>query len=137
MQEHRNHNLYSAFALIAILATLLLGGCSYHIKVRVLHLPDGTPEFTLTKDRPLGGPPDLNGFSVFEYGSNDWDYKHPVWAFQMRPGTYMKVGNLRYGVVPAGFTETSKPQPPVNGKKYLAVSFGAGSGGSAEFTVSQ
>jgi hypothetical protein len=137
MQKHRYRELYLAFAWSAILATLLLGGCSYSIKVRVLHSPDGTLEFTLRKDRPLGGPADVNGFSVFEYGNNDWDYKHPVWTFQLQAGTYLKIGNLRYGVLPQGFTENTKAQPLLKGKKYLAVAFGAGSGGSTEFTMPQ
>ncbi len=62
---------------LAIIETLLVGACSYSIKVKVLHLPNGMLEFRLERGSVLGGPAELNSFSVFEHSSGDWDYNIP------------------------------------------------------------
>jgi len=135
MRKNLPHVTCQTLASLAIIGTLLVGACSYAIKVKVLHLPNGMLEFRLERESAFGGPAELNSFSVFEYSSGDWDYKHPVWAFDRPKGSYLKVSRVPYGSVPEGFNESTKAQPLVLEKKYLAVAFGAGSSGSAEFKV--
>jgi len=80
---------------------------------------------------------DLNAFYVFSEVNGTWDYKHPVWSFQLPTGSSKTVQNLLYGETPVGFEEQARPAPLVRGTKYQAAAFGPGCGGSVEFSVSQ
>lgn len=124
------------------LLVALLAGCSYALNIAVAWVPDGRPLFTisraLTSTDALGSAgADLNAFYVFSEVDGTWDYKHPVWSFQLPPGSSNTVQTLLYGEVPPGFEEHSRPATLVRGAKYLATAFGPGSGGSVEFSVSQ
>lgn len=72
---------------------------------------------------------------VHSDNSGQWDYKNPVWAFELPPGSSMPLSNIQYGQAPAGFKETTKAVPLVRGNHYLAVGIAPGSGGSAEFVA--
>jgi hypothetical protein len=79
---------------------------------------------------------DLNAFYVFSEVNGIWDYKHPVWSFQLPPGSSKTVQNVLYGEAPVGFEEQARPAPLVRGTKYQAAAFGPGTAGSVEFSVS-
>lgn len=65
--------------------------------------------------------------------SDEWDYKHPMWAFKVGPGSAKPLSRVMYGAVPSGFAETTKASTLVGGVRYLVVGLSPGSGGSAEF----
>ncbi|RJQ47669.1 MAG: hypothetical protein C4528_04570 [Gammaproteobacteria bacterium] len=72
---------------------------------------------------------------VVEKKAGEWDYKNPMWAFELRPGKYLEVEQIQYGVVPSGFSEAASAKPLSIGKQYLVMGFGPGSGGSVEFEL--
>lgn len=124
-------------ALFAVLA-----GCSYALTITVNWASDGRPIFTLARastaaDVKASKNVDLNTFYVFKNVAGAWDYKHPVWSFELSPGSSMAVTNILYGEVPAGFEERVKAVPLAQGAKYQADAFGPGSGGSVEFSIGQ
>jgi hypothetical protein len=124
--------------LCAIGATIvmsLLAACSYHFQIIVKDVDSGYPMFTFEKPSATSlGTRDLielTTFLVVEQKTDD--YKHPIWAFELEPGTSLELRQVRYGTVPKGFTETSKARTLEPRTKYVAVGFGPGSSGSQEF----
>ncbi|WP_211441834.1 hypothetical protein [Collimonas humicola] len=78
---------------------------------------------------------ELNNFSVVEKIRGKWDYKNPLWAFELKPGSALEVSKFKYGETPHGFSETVKAKQLVSGTPYLAMGSGLGSTGSIEFVV--
>ena len=79
---------------------------------------------------------EINTFLVIrKNGSGQWDYKRPVWAFHLPPGSAKPLSTVVYGQVPAGFTEAAKAIALDHGVDYLVVGLSPGSGGSAEFVA--
>lgn len=129
-------------AVILSLSLAVLAGCSYALNIAVAWVPDGRPLFTisraLTPADALGSVgADLSAFYVFPEVNDTWDYKHPVWSFQLPSGSSKAVQSVLYGEVPVGFEEHSRPAPLLRGAKYHAAAFGPGCGGSVEFSVNQ
>jgi len=79
---------------------------------------------------------EVNTFLVVKRNDvGQWDYKHPVWSFELSPGSSMSLKRVTYGDVPFGYSETTKAAALESGTQYLAVSTAPGSGGSVEFVV--
>jgi hypothetical protein len=128
--------------LLGVAAPFSAHSSSYRFDVVVEELSLPQPVFTFSK--PLFAPPrwtkskvELNSFLVVQKRGNDWDYKNPVWAFELRPGNALEVDRIKYGVVPPGFIETSAAKPLVEGQHYLVMAFGLGSSGSTEFVLAE
>jgi len=79
----------------------------------------------------------LNSFLVVQKRGNDWDYKNPMWAFELRPGAALEVDKIKYGVVPPDFNQTAAAKPLAVGEHYLVLVFGLGSSGSTEFVLTE
>lgn len=122
------------YALAITLTVLPLGACSYAFGIAVIQQPDQGLYFVLSRTPPPKAV-DLNQFMVVRRASGSWDYKHPAWSFALPPGSYRKVQQIVYGVVPPHFLEDVKPEPLSPSIEYLAVGFGAGSVGEVEFVV--
>ena len=128
-------------SLCGVISTLILG-CSYQFDIEIFDLNSGVPSFKFTKSvlAPPKGKTDrveLNNFLVVSKNTQGWDYKNPVWAFELKPGAYMEIEQIKYGVVPITFTETTPAKPLSVGVPYLAIAFGAGGGGEKEFVLQQ
>ena len=126
--------------VLLCLALIVLSGCSYALKIAVAWLPDGRPFFTISRALILANDlgsqgADLNSFDVIQKVKDGWDYKHPVWSFQLPPGSSKPIENVLYGEVPVGFEESSPPLPLMPGVRYQAVALGPGCGGSVEFSI--
>lgn len=128
------------FYLVSVFLFLFLLGCSFKFEIYLEELNTAKPLFKFSK--PLSSPPvgvsnriELNGLMVVERAGDGWDYKHPLWAFELEPGHSLEVEQIRYGTVPTGFTETASAKPLSVGVKYQVVGFGPGSGGGAEFAL--
>jgi hypothetical protein len=122
------------------LVVVLLVGCSTQFDIVISGLGTAFPIFEFSKTVPApprggGDRIELNSFRVVQRGTLGWDYRNPVWAFETKPGSYIEVGLIKYGAVPAGFTEIAPPKPLSAGIPYRAVAFGAGSGAEKEFAL--
>ena len=132
---------WSPLSLYGAIFSLILG-CSYQFDIEIFDLDSGVPSFKFTKSvfAPPKGNTDrveLNNFLVVSKNTQGWDYKNPVWAFALKPGAYMEIEKIKYGVVPTTFTETTPAKPLAVGVPYLAIAFGAGGGGKKEFVLQQ
>lgn len=92
-------------ALLGFAAPFPAHSTSYRFDVVVEELSSQQPVFTFLKS--MFAPPrwttskvELNSFLVVQKRGNDWDYKNPVWAFELRPGTALEVDKIKYGVAP-------------------------------------
>ncbi len=115
-------------------------GASYRFDIYVENLDSLSPFFRFSK--PLVASPkgtknrvELNKFIVVAKGSQGWDYKNPLWAFELSSGSALEVKQIKYGVVPSGFNETTKAQQLSTGLNYMAIAFGPGGNGSREFIL--
>jgi hypothetical protein len=115
-------------------------GASYRFDISVENLDSLTPFFRFSK--PLLASPkgtknrvELNKFIVVAKGSQGWDYKNPLWAFELSSGSALEVEQIKYGVVPSGFNETTKVQQLSTGLPYMAIAFAPGGSGSREFIL--
>jgi hypothetical protein len=115
-------------------------GASYRFDIYVENLDSLSPFFRFSK--PLVASPkgtknrvELNKFIVVAKGSQGWDYKNPLWAFELSSGSALEVKQIRYGVVPSGFNETTKAQQLSTGLPYMAIAFAPGGNGSREFIL--
>ena|ERR1700674_1893796 len=113
---------------IGFIAIFLIVGFSSRFNILVEDLNSGQPCFKLD-----GGQVELNSFLVVEKREGKWDYKHPLWAFELKPGSALRVKQFNYGAVPSGFLETTTAKQLLSGVPYLAVGAGPGSAGSSEF----
>jgi len=121
---------------VALLAFSLCG-LSSRFGIKVLQQNSATLCFKFGDTGPSkSSGVKINTFLVVKKGdSGQWDYKSPVWAFELTPGSAKPLSRVTYGQVPAGFAETTKASPLTEGTHYLAVGLSPGSGGSAEFVA--
>jgi hypothetical protein len=120
------------------LAVGALCGFSSRFGIRVSQKDHNAPAFELSSTNLLRGNSDIeiNTFLVVQLDkTGKWDYEHPLWAFRLPPGSGKSLSKITYGRVPMGFSETTKASKLIAGVSYLAVGFGQGSDGSAEFTA--
>ena len=120
------------------LLAFLLCGLSSRFGIKVVRQEHGQVSFELSKFHVIGGANDVdvNSFLVAEKNeTGQWDYKNPMWAFELSPGSSKPLSKITYGQAPMGFTETTKAKPLIRGVHYLAVGLSPGSGGSAEFVA--
>ena len=129
-------------ALFGFAAPLSAYSSSYRFDVVVEELSSPQPVFTFSKS--MFAPPrwttrkvELNSFLVVQKRGNDWDYKNPMWAFELRPGAALEVDKIKYGVVPPDFNQTAAAKPLAVGEHYLVLVFGLGSSGSTEFVLTE
>ena len=99
-------------AIIGFTLPITTFGMSYWINITVDNLSSDRPVFRFVK--PVLANPKwtkksimLNSFSVQVKRSGAWDFKHPLWEFSLAPGADLKIKEIRYGIVPEGFTETT------------------------------
>jgi hypothetical protein len=122
--------------LLAIIFALC--GFSSRFDIKVVQQGHDLPSFELSKASSIhdGGGIQVNTFLVVQRnGSEQWDYKNPVWAFELAPGSTKPLSKIIYGQVPAGFNETTKALELIHGTHYLVVGLSPGSSGSAEFVA--
>lgn len=122
--------------LLIIIFTLC--GFSSRFDIKVVQLGHDLPSFELSKASSIhdGGGIQVNTFLVVQRnGSEQWDYKSPIWAFELTPGSTKPLSKVIYGQVPAGFKETAKALELIPGTHYLVVGLSPGSSGSAEFVT--
>lgn len=118
-------------------------GMSYMFDITVDNLNSNQPVFRFVK--PLLANPkwtkeviELSSFSVYVKRSGTWDFKHPLWEFSLEPGVALEIKEIRYGVVPEGFTETTKAQPLLFGEIYMVGGSAAGGHGrNQEFILTE
>jgi hypothetical protein len=126
-------------ALVSVLLLATVVGCSFRFDIVVDDLDSHQPSFRFKRTvlflPEVDSPIELNQFLVVQMQDGAWDYKRPMWAIVMAPGSYVQVERIQYGRVTPGFEEAAPPRPLVAGVSYLAVGFGAGSGGSKEFVL--
>lgn len=118
------------------LAFFALCGFSSKFNIKVLQQGHDAPSFELRKIGLLRSEcgVEINTFLVVQRDkSGQWDYKSPVWSFELAPGSAKPLSKVTYGKAPEGFTEKAKALELVRGIHYLAVGLSPGSGGSAEF----
>jgi hypothetical protein len=134
--------LQTLFLTLLVFAAPSVYGSSYRFDISVQELSSSQPLFSFSKS--MFAPPrwttskvELNSFLVVSKRGSDWDYKNPMWAFELRPGAALEVDKIKYGVVPPDFTETTAAKPLVQGEQYLVLAFGLGSSGSKEFILNQ
>lgn len=127
-------------AIIGFTLPITTFGMSYWINITVDNLSSDRPVFRFVK--PVLANPKwtkksimLNSFSVQVKRSGAWDFKHPLWEFSLAPGADLKIKEIRYGIVPEGFTETTKAQPLLFGQTYSVGITGDGEYGSQEFIL--
>jgi hypothetical protein len=127
----------AAVVLALLVATVV--GWSFRFGIVVDDLDSHQPSFrfkrTVFVSWKVDSPIELNQFLVVQMQEGAWDYKRPMWAIGMAPGSDLQVERIQYGRVAPGFEEAVPPGPLVTGVPYLAVGFGAGSGGSKEFVL--
>lgn len=124
--------------LFLCLIFFCLCGFSSKFNIKVLQQDHNLPLFELSKTSffQTSGNVEINTFLVVrKNGSGEWDYKSPMWAFDIVPGSAKPLSTIAYGQVPPGFTEKTKAIALADGVHYLAVGLSPGSGGSAEFVA--
>ena len=128
------------FLISCLLIVLCAAGCSFKFEIIPLELNTETPLFKFSK--PIMSPPrgkatvvELNRFMILQKKSDSWDYEHPLWAFELPPGSALNVEQFRYGHTPLGYIESDKAKKLTLGIEYLAIGFGPGSAGSSEFSL--
>ena len=114
---------------------------SYGFEITIDNLNSNQPVFRFVK--PLLVPPrwtkatiNLNSFAIYAKRSGAWDYKHPLWGIGLEFGSYLKIQEISYGIVPEGFTETIKAQPLLFEETYQVNGTAAGGYGDGEFILS-
>jgi len=120
------------------LAFFALCGFSSKFDIKVLQQVHESPSFELSKSGLLHSDDgvEVNTLLVVQRDkSGRWDYKSPVWAFELTPGSAKPLSKVTYGKAPDGFTEKTKAMGLVRGVHYLVVGLSPGSGGSAEFVA--
>lgn len=120
---------------LSILA-LALCGFSSKFSIKVSQVDGSAPSFDLRKKDFLHASSgvEINTFLVVKKNaSGEWDYKDPIWAFKVEPGSAKPLSIVMYGSLPNGFSETAKASNLVGGTRYLVVGLGPGSSGSVEF----
>ena len=124
-------------SLALFLLAFNLCGMSSRYTIKVVH--DGASLISFHfkgSGAPKAGGVEVNTFLVVKRDdSGHWDYKNPMWAFELSPGNAKPLSNVTYGEVPVGFAETTKAKPLERDVHYLAVGLTPGSGGSVEFTA--
>ncbi|HTV83818.1 MAG TPA: hypothetical protein VME63_00305 [Dyella sp.] len=123
---------------VALLFVVLLCGLSSRFAIVVSQSQGQAPSFVIkrTSHGLLGESVEINSFSVVKKNdAGQWDYKHPVWAFDLPPGTGKELSKVNYGQVPAGFIERTKALKLTSGITYLVLGFGLGSDGSVQFVA--
>lgn len=126
--------------LICLIIAFSVAGFSFQFEVYVNHLKNNEISFKFLRKNPLFGTESsvkLNDFFVVEKKNGQWDYKNPLWAFTLEPGSALEVKQVSYGITPSDFSETTKAKPLIPGASYLALASGPGSGGSKEFTIQE
>jgi hypothetical protein len=121
------------FLIGVAMCALALCGLSSKYTIQVTQSETSSISFKLT---PYGrsGEVDLNNFLVVKRDNfGKWDYRNPLWAFELPPGSSKPISKIIYGKVPLGFTETVKAKALAQGVHYLAVGLSPGAGGSIEF----
>lgn len=119
---------------------VLMTGCSYKLIILVTGENPFEPSFALTKpylSSPMGKKVSLNSFEVYERSGDAWDYKNPVWSFELERGSFKEVSTIRYGSVPVGFDQKEIPKELKAGVPYLILARGAGGSGSGEFEITK
>lgn len=115
---------------------LALCGLSSGFSIKVSQIDGSAPSFKLGRIGLLhaGNEVEINTFLVVSKNvSGQWDYKNPMWAFKVDPGSSKPLAHVMYGSLPNGFEETAKASSLVSGTRYLVVGLSPGSSGSAEF----
>lgn len=128
------------YLIIAVCCSLfLMKGCSYSFNIAVTGDNPFQPIFILTKPVlvfPLGKKKvPLNDFGVYVKKQNDWDYKNPIWSFELRPGASKEIYKIQYGKIPSGFQEYKQAEKLIEGIHYLVMGMGAGCNGSVTFKI--
>lgn len=130
----------SPFFISCLLIVLCVVGCSFKFEIIPFELNTDAPLFKFSK--PIMSPPrgkatvvELNRFMILQKTSNSWDYEHPLWAFELPPGSALNVEQFRYGHTPLGYIESVTAKKLTLGIEYLAIGFGPGSAGSLEFSL--
>ena len=126
--------------LVGFVFPITAFGMSYGFEITVDNLNSDRPVFRFVK--PLLAPPrwtkttiKLNSFAIYAKRSGTWDYKQPLWRISLEFGSYSKIKDIRYGIVPEGFTETTKAQPLLFGETYQVNGTAAGGYGNGEFIL--
>lgn len=120
-----------------VLLALALCGLSSRYTIKAVQRDTSLISFQFEPSHPSKADGvEVNTFLVVKHDdSGQWDYKHPMWAFGLSPGSAKLLSTILYGQVPAGFTETTKAKALTHGAHYLAVGLSPGSGGSIEFVA--
>lgn len=124
--------------LFICLTIFLLCGFSSRFGIKVAQQDHELLSFELSKSSLIGASKnvEINSFLVAEKNeAGQWDYKKPMWAFDLSPGSSTPLSKITYGQVPAGFTETTKAKALMHGVHYMAVGLSPGAGGSVEFVA--
>ncbi|WP_247315606.1 hypothetical protein [Ralstonia pseudosolanacearum] len=119
------------------LVVVVLSGFSSTFEIAVNLAGPECPCFALGKRSVLFSRDnvELNNFMVIERKHGQWDYREPMWAFRIKPGSALSVEEIRYGRTPNGFAETTAAKPLVSGGRYQALGSGPGTIGSVDFEI--
>jgi hypothetical protein len=115
-----------------------LAACTYKLYVGVSDTLTLQPLFRLSVDRnsPVSAQA-IKTLVVAAKSGDSWNYKSPAWCFEVPTGSYREVAEVRYGVVPVGFSECAAPSELKRGTHYQVLVSGAGSAASTEFNVGE
>lgn len=128
------------FIIQSCCVCVLTMGCSYKLTIVVTGDNPFEPSFALTKpclSSPIGKNVSLNSFGVYAKSEDAWDYKNPVWSFELERGSFREVSAIRYGSVPVGFDQKKIPGELKAGVPYLILARGAGGSGTVEFEITK
>lgn len=124
-------NVVAGVASLLLLFPVVLFGMSSKYGITVVRDGQSSISFLIEEGKKGGR---VNTFLVVTRNdAGQWDYKHPVWSFELSPGDSTTLQRVTYGDVPDGYVETKKAEFLSPGRRYLAVGMAPSAGGSVEF----
>lgn len=120
---------------VIVLVLVLLAGCQEGFKIIVDDFGDRAPNFrleSLAMVSPEGV--EITNFAIIEFAA-DGKIKDLMWRIESNDKSLHRVRDIKYGVVPTGFRETSAPKTLNAGIRYEAASRMPGKVGYVEFVL--
>jgi hypothetical protein len=112
---------------------LSLSGCTALLDMIVRQDSNECPQIIADGSEIFHHP--LTSIRIWKTSLGNAGYRHPVWAFGVRPGSGLRTGPFRYGEVPAGFEESDPAQILEPGERYSVHAVGAGWSSATDFVA--
>ena len=120
---------------VMVLLLALLAGCQEGFKIIVEDLSERVPSFRLESLAMLSQEGvEITNFAIIEI-AHDGKIKDLMWRIESNDQSPHRVRGIKYGVVPAGFRETSAPKALNVGIRYEAASRMPSKIGYVEFVL--